>query len=492
MFRSKHKIAQIAIGALLIAMSVVATLAIMEFRDANRATAQEAVPKVNQGTISFEDAVSNVVDAILPAVVHIEVEKSVEVSPFWVNPFEGDPLFRYFFGEPRRLQPPERQLQRGLGSGMIIDGEGHILTNNHVVADADKIKVKLTSGEEMEAKLVGADPKTDLAVIKIKPTKNMKYVTMGDSDKIRVGQWVIAIGHPRGLDHTVTVGVVSAKNREGIGLLGPSGYEDYIQTDAAINPGNSGGPLVNLRGEVIGVNSAIFSTSGGSQGIGFAIPSNMARNIAQALISQGKVIRGWLGIFIQDLTPEIAQKFGIKGTKGALIAEVPANTPAQKAGLKQGDVIIEYNGSEILNTTDLRNKVASTKPGTIAELKIIRDKREQAVKVKIETQPSEEQIASLGKDPLGLRVQNITPEIARNMGLDSTEGVVIAEVQRGSRAAEAGLEAGDIILQINNTNIKDIEDYNGIVSKIEEGENVLLLVRDRRTGNNVFVVVRGR
>jgi len=303
---------------------------------------------------------------------------------------------------------------------------------------------------------------------------------------------VVAIGNPRGLDQTVTVGVISAKNRTGIGILGPSGYEDYVQTDAAVNPGNSGGPLVNLKGEVIGVNSAIFSTSGGFQGISFAIPSNMAKVIAESLMKSGKVVRGWLGVGIQDLTPELAKNFGLKETKGVLVPQVFEGSPAEKAGIEQGDVITRYDSMVMANANELRNMVAATPVGKEVEIVLLRKGQEKRVKVKIGEQTEEKlALARRGEaDPLGLRVQDINRDIARRMGLSSTDGGLIVEVEEGSRAAEAGLEAGDIVLQVGDSKVKNAADYSRAVAQLEEDEGAMLLVRNVQNGQTIFVMVR--
>ncbi|MEJ2024688.1 MAG: trypsin-like peptidase domain-containing protein, partial [Deltaproteobacteria bacterium] len=309
-----------------------------------------------KGSTDLTTAIRHIAKQNIPAVAHIEVTQRQEIeNPFL--PFDNSPFFRFFFDVPGMPRKYQREL-KGLGTGMLMDAKGYILTNNHVVGGATKITVLLANGNKYNAKLIGADSKTDLAVIKISSPSPLPHITFGDSDKMEVGDWVIAIGHPRGLDQTVTQGIVSAKHRRGI--TDPSSYQDFLQTDAAINPGNSGGPLLNLDGEVIGVNAAIVSQSGGFEGIGFAIPSNMALYVAKSLIANGKVARGWLGVSTQDITPELAKSFGLKSPRGALVADVVKKSPAEKAGLRRGDVIVGYRGKRIPDGGTLRNEVATS------------------------------------------------------------------------------------------------------------------------------------
>jgi serine protease Do len=431
------------------------------------------------GSPDLTAAIANVADKAMPAVVHIEVTQRVEV-PSPMLPFESDPFFRYFFGGPAGPRTYKREMH-GIGTGMIIDSEGHILTNNHVVSGATKITVKMASGEEFEAKTVGADPKTDLAVIKIKPSPNIPYLTFGDSDKLRVGEWVVAIGNPRGLEQTVTAGIISAKHRTGI--LDPSSYQDYIQTDAAINPGNSGGPLLNLAGEVIGVNAAIVSESGGFEGIGFAIPSKMAMAIADALIKTGKVIRGWLGVGVQELTASLAKSLNLKVLKGALVADVVKGGPAEKAGIQRGDVIVSLNGAAVESANDFRNRIAATWVGKKVEIGLWRKgERITAQAVIMAYKPSPSVVAVELRDKLGVEAKEVSLMEARRMRLDSREGVILTKVDPRGPAGRAGLEPGDLILQINNQAVRGLKDYNRIVEQIQREEEVLLLVRDVQTG----------
>ena len=454
------------------------------------ARAQEQVDRVNPGPIAFENAIENVSAAILPAVVHIEVER--EVVHQLSNPFQEDPFFRYFFEPGPEASQQGKTLVRGLGTGMIIDANGHILTNNHVVGEANRVTVKLSSGVELSAQIVGTDAKTDLAIIKVNPSREMKYISFGDSDRLRIGQWVVAIGSPRGLDQTVTVGVVSAMHRRGVGLLGPSGYEDYIQTDAAINPGNSGGPLVNLRGEVIGVNSAILSSSGGFQGIGFAVPSKMASAVAKALISQGEVIRGWMGVSIQKVTPDIVNALGLEESDGVLVTDVTTDSPAAKSGIERGDVIVEYDGRTVSDVSEYRQLVAATETGREVKVGLVRRGREMELFVKVESQAGERELIVAGEVEIdiGVRVENITSEVARRLRMRSREGVVITLVAQGSPAAQAGLDPGDVILSINNEGVRGLNDYNSIMSQLEKGDALLMLVRNIRDGSIVYLVVK--
>ena len=315
----------------------------------------------------------------IPAVVHIEVTKRSEVNNPML-PFENDPFFQFFSNGPH-MPRKFKQEMKGIGSGIIMDPQGHILTNNHVAGGASDIQVTLADGRQFPAKVVGTDTKTDLAVIKIQDSDRLPYLTFGDSDKMGVGEWVVAIGAPRGLDQTVTQGIISAKHRKGIS--DPSSYEDFLQTDAPINPGNSGGPLLNLNGEVIGVNAAIATDSGGSEGIGFAIPSNMATRISRTLIAYGKVERGWMGVSISDLKSDTAKSIGLPSPKGALIADVVKGGPAAKAGLKHGDVVLSYQDKPVADSSVLRNEVADTPTGQDVKLTVWRDKKQETVRVRI-------------------------------------------------------------------------------------------------------------
>jgi serine protease Do len=438
------------------------------------------------GPVDLATAIADVAQKAMPAVVHIEVTQRVDVmipSP----PFESDPFFRYFFGAPQGPRSYKKEM-RGIGTGLTIDREGHIVTNNHVVSGATKITVKMASGEELEAKITGVDPKTDLAVIKINPPQDIPYLTFGNSDKLRVGEWVVAIGNPRGLEQTVTAGIISAKHRTGI--LDPSSYQDYIQTDAAINPGNSGGPLLNLTGEVIGVNAAIVSESGGFEGIGFAIPSNMVKAITEDLIKTGRVIRGWLGVSVQDVTAPLAKSENLKVLKGAWIAEVFKGGPADKAGIKKGDMAVSYDGAIVENGNNFRNRVAATRVGKKVEIGILRKGERITLSVEVSVyKPPPRMTSAEIKNKLGVEVKEISILEARRRHLDSREGVILTKVDPQGPAGRMGLVTGDIIFQINNQVVRGMNDYNRILKQVQRGEEVLLLVGDVQTGDMGYVTV---
>jgi serine protease Do len=425
-------------------------------------------------------AIVEIAKKTIPAVVHIEVTERQEVAnPFL--PFEGDPFFRRFFGNPKMPKKFKREV-RGLGTGMIIDARGHILTNYHVAGGATKIEVVLADGRHFEAKLVGGDPKTDLAVIEIPTKDQLPYITFGNSDKVEVGEWVVAIGHPRGLDQTVTQGIISAKHRRGI--TDPTSYQDFLQTDAAINPGNSGGPLLNLKGEVIGVNAAIASQSGGSEGIGFAIPSNIAQHISKLLIANGKVERGWLGVSVQDITPELAKTAGVQMTKGAYIADVVKGGPAEKAGLRKGDVVVAYQGKEITDSSTLRNEAANTAIGSQARVTILRGGKKSDVVVRIgNLQEASKILAASLKERLGAEFRALTPQEVSKYGLEANQGVAIATVEAKGPLGAVGFEPGDLILQIEGQTISGLENFIELVGSLKSGTRVTLVAVDHRSGN---------
>jgi serine protease Do len=393
--------------------------------------------------------------------------------------------FRRFFDQPfGHEQAPQQEFKRtSLGSGVISSADGYILTNNHVVKDADEINVRLSNFQEYEATIIGRDAKTDLALIKIDPKENLPYVTFGDSDKLRVGDWVMAIGNPFGLEQTVTAGIVSAKGRS----IGNETYGNFIQTDASINPGNSGGALFNLKGEMVGVNTAIFSQSGGNIGIGFAIPVNMAKNVLSQLKEHGKVVRGWLGVMIQQVTPELAKNFGLERPIGALVGEVAPDSPAAAADIKQGDIILRFRGKEVSQMSMLPAMVAQTPVGSEVKIVLMRDGKQKTIPVTIgalkedgETAETRERDQGL---EFGLSVQEITPEMAESLGLEGKKGLIIANVEPNSTAAEAGLRRGDIILEINRETVTDASRYNTIIQDAKkEGKSLLLLIeRDKHT-----------
>jgi serine protease Do len=434
----------------------------------------------------FNTAIIQVAKQNIPAVVHIEVTERQEVmNP--LLPYEKDPFFRRFFGNPQMPKKFKREL-KGLGSGMIMDAQGHILTNHHVAGGATKIEVFLSDGRHFPAKLVGTDPKTDLAVIRISAPGPLPYVTFGDSDKVEVGEWVVAIGHPRGLDQTVTQGIISAKHRRGI--TDPNSYQDFMQTDAAINPGNSGGPLLNLRGEVIGVNAAIVSESGGFEGIGFTIPSNMAIHISKTLIAHGKVTRGWVGISIQDLTPELAKSTGTGTAKGVYVANVVKGGPADKAGLKAKDVIVAYHGKEVSDSGVLRNEVADTPVGREVKVSILRGGRKEEVSVKVgNLEESAKMLAAVGQDRLGVVVRPLTAQETEEFGLQPDQGVAISRLDFKGPLQEAGFEIGDIVLAVNDQPIQGVETFAALVNLLKPKEKITLAALDHKTGQTGMVQV---
>jgi serine protease Do len=420
-----------------------------------------------------------------PSVVNISVVKKIEGTEQTPLPYGPNDPFRDFFDRFFGNQIPKDFKQQGLGTGFIIDKEGYILTNNHVVDAADEVKVKLLDGKEFNAKIIGRDPKTDLALIKIDPDKSLVPLPLGDSDKLEVGDWVVAIGNPFGLGNTVTAGIVSAKYRH----LGMGSYDNFIQTDASINPGNSGGPLLNTAGEVVGINSAIFSQSGGSIGIGFAIPINIAKELLPQL-KAGKVIRGWLGVMIQKITPDLKAGLGLKDEKGALVADVIAGGPADKAGIKRGDVIVGFNGKEISESYELPYIVASTPVGKLVKVDVIRKGERKSFEVKIGELKEEKVRQALGqeKPKLGLTVREITPEIAKSLELTESGGVVITEVQDSSPAADAGLKPGDVILEMDHASIPNVDTFDKKIQEYKKGDIILLLVK--RQNSTLFLTLK--
>jgi len=421
-----------------------------------------------------------------PSVVNVSTTQLRRMAEDVPSPFgEDDPrndLLERFFGG-RIPRGPQRQ--SGLGSGFIIDSNGTILTNYHVVNDAQKISVTVSDGKTYDAKVVGKDQKSDIAVIKINAGRELPAVTLGDSDRLEVGEWVMAIGNPFGLDHTVTSGIVSAKGRQ----IGAGPYDNFIQTDASINPGNSGGPLLNLRGEVVGINTAIFSQSGGNIGIGFAIPSNSVKDLLPQLRDKGKVVRGYVGATVQKISPEIAESLGLKQTGGALVADVVRGGPAEKAGLKVGDVIVEFDKKIIKDSADLPAAVARVAPGTSVQLKIAREGKQISLPITVGEMKDSEVIASIGPESdLGLTVQPVTPDIAQSLGLERAEGLVVASVKPGSAADDAGLRSGDVITQVNRHPVKNLADYNREISRTEKTKSVLFLVH--RGESSVFLALK--
>ena len=447
-------------------------------------SAQAALPGFGkQAPASFAD----LADEVKHSVVNIsttQVVKGRPLQPFIGpnDPFEGffgDDFFQHFFGNM-----PQGEIEtHALGSGFVISKDGLILTNNHVIEKATEIKVKIESGKEYDAKVVGRDPKTDLGLIKVKPDSDFpKPIRLGDSDTIRVGDWVMAVGNPFGLGQTVTTGIISAKGR----IIGAGPYDDFLQTDAAINPGNSGGPLYNMKGEVIGINTAIIAQG---QNIGFAIPVNIAKELLPQLKS-GKIIRGWLGVMIQDITPDLAKSFGLKKARGVLVSDVTKDSPAEKAGLKRGDVISRFNGKDTKNAHMLSRIVATTQPNAHVTLDIIRGRKEQSIEVTIGTMPQKTQAQLPEKaSGWGLTVQDITPDLAQQLGLNPGEkGVVISGVEPGSPAVEAGLRPSDVVKEVNRQEIHNLNDYNLSIEKAKQDKSLLLAIK--RGGSTHFVVLK--
>ncbi len=424
--------------------------------------------------------------AVSPAVVNVSTTQVIRFNrPKMRSPFgQQDPFedfWNNFFGNV-----PREQKRRSLGSGFIVSEDGYILTNNHVIEKADEITVTLLDKEEFKAKVVGSDPKTDIALIKISDGKRLPYVRLGDSDKLQVGEWVFAIGTPFGLGHTITAGIVSAKGR----IIGSGPYDDFIQTDASINPGNSGGPLFNREGEVVGINTAIIQ---GGQGIGFATPIDLAKEVLGQLSEKGKVTRGWLGVYIQRLTPDMAETLRVPGKKGALIADVTKDGPAEKAGLKSGDVIVSFDGREVNDEHDLPQIVATTKPGKKVDVRIFRDGKEMTIPVTIARMEQEEAARGGGEEAtrgLGLTVEDITPDLAKRLEIENRQGVVVTSVEPGSPADDSGFQEGDVIRQINRQSVKDAAEFQAILKKTKGEKTVLFLVQ--RGDSRIFIPVKNK
>ena len=419
-------------------------------------------------------------EQLKPAVVNISTAKSLKPrSPAYHGPQQpGQDLFEEFFERFFRDMPQSPRKERSLGTGFIISDDGYILTNEHVVDSADEIKVKLSDGRIFSGKVRGLDPKLDLALIKIDAGKQLPVARLGDSDKLRIGEWVMAIGNPFGLEQTVTVGIVSAKGR----VIGAGPYDDFIQTDASINPGNSGGPLFNVNGEVVGINTAIVA---GGQGIGFAIPVNMAKQIVQQLRDEGKVTRGWLGVVVQPLSEELAQSFGLDRPRGALVSEVVKDSPAERAGIKRGDVILSFDGQAIDERNDLPKVVATTPVGKAVKVVVFRDGRERELKVEIGKLAEEDgQLAEQGATggELGLAVAALTPELARRYELDpASRGVVITAIEAASTAASANLRPGDLVVEVDGRGVDSVKSFEAAVTRVGKGKVLRLLIQRHDT-----------
>jgi serine protease Do len=434
----------------------------------------------------FSNAFEAASSKISPSVVPIFAEQVMTVQ----NPFgsQNDP-FKEFFGEDffKRFFGGENQKEtvHSLGSGVIVSQDGYILTNNHVVQGASKLTVSLNDKKKYDAKVIGTDPQTDVAVIKI-DANNLPTATLGNSDNVKIGQWVIAVGNPFRLMHTVTAGIISAKGRSSVGL---ADYEDFMQTDAAINPGNSGGALTDLDGNVIGINTAISTPSGGNVGIGFAIPINMAKKVMDELIKNGSISRGYLALVPQDITDDLAKALNLKDTKGVLVGDVMKDGPADKAGIKTGDVIISVNNKKVENSTQLRNMIAEIKPGSEVNIKILRNNESKDIEVKIGERPNDiaqnkienNSKENFSSDKLGFTVQNLTSDISKNLGYKGEKGVLVTSVKPGSAADDAGIQVNDLIKEVNRTKVGSVDQFEKEISKLSKGDTIAFLIQRGKT-----------
>jgi serine protease Do len=448
--------------------------------------------KAKTDFVGFPRSFADLAEKVRPAVVNISTTSTVTIpgNPFYhfFGPDQGgqngpfDDFFKNFFD-----QAPDRKMkQQSLGSGFIINKDGYIITNNHVVDHADEIKVKLSDGREFKARVVGRDKKTDLALIKVSSLfKDLPILELGDSDKMRVGDWVMAVGNPFGLEHTVTQGIISATGR----VIGSGPYDNFLQTDAPINPGNSGGPLVNLKGEVVGINTAIVP---GGQGIGFAIPSALAKSITSQLKEKGKVVRGWIGVSIQTVTPELANSFGMKEAKGSLVGDVVKGGPAEKGGIKTGDIIVSFGGKKVETSNDLPRLVAETPVGKSVDAAVIREGKEVHVSIRVE-ELTEEKVVAQPSEPVesfGIKVENLTPQWRQKFGTAEKSGVIVVSVEQGSMADESGIQPGDVIKELNRKRIRNLSDYNAAMSGSGNGQSALLLLK--RGKQTFFVTMENR
>jgi serine protease Do len=446
-----------------------------------------AVASKNTAVQMIPENFSDIAEKARPGVVNIRTVKRIE---------GGGPVYRHFFGNPFGPRNPFGNFfrpspeggpkgdfkQQSLGSGFIIDPEGYIVTNNHVIDNADEIEVKLTNGKAFDAEVVGRDSKTDLALIKIDGSDGLKPLPLGDSNALRVGTWVLAIGSPFGLEQTVTAGIVSAKGR----VIGAGLYDDFIQTDASINPGNSGGPLLNMRGEVVGINTAIMSRGGGNDGVGFAIPVNLAKGIIEQLKNQGRVTRAWLGVGIQDLTPELADYYHVKGQKGALVTQVYEGDPADKAGIETGDIITEVEGKNVSSSRDLSRSIANAPVGKQIPITLLRDGKKKAVRVELTERVDSDapvKVAAKRSNGLGLQVIELKPETARRAGLAENEkGVLVTQVQPGGKGDLAGIQSGDVIKEINRKPVTTPKEVKRQIDKAKPGDTFQMLIKRANAG----------
>lgn len=476
---------------------LVGGIGLMAFASPPDARSDLAIQNLQQTGHAF----ASIAKKISPAVVSLKVEKKIagdysigglpngdQNSPF------NDEMLKRFFGDkfPEGLKqkhgPAQKHAVVGQGSGFVVSPDGYILTNHHVVGDASKVTVRFADGRELQAKVIGSDSQSDVAVIKV-DAKNLPVIPMGDSSRTEVGEWVLACGAPYGLTSTITAGIVSAVGRNSVGI---ANYENFIQTDAAINPGNSGGPLVNLEGEVIGINTAIFSRNGGSVGLGFAIPIDMARQAYDQILSYGSVVRGYLGVRIQGLTAELAEQFGIKDTHGVLIGEVQKSTPGEKAGLKQADVIVELDGKKIEDAASFRNAIAMKSPGSTVKLTVLRDGQKTQLSATLDKLPENAnavaETSSKASSSWGFTVQPLTADLAKKFGYTAETGVIINEVTPESPAGEAGLEPGMMILQVNRKKVASAQEFEEVMTQNHDAKSLLLLVSSGKGSR--FVVLK--
>ncbi len=433
---------------------------------------------------------SSLAELVSPAVVNVRTEKTVQGSGrtyrhFNQNPYGNDDRFNDFFEKFFGEQLPKDHKERSLGSGFIIDKDGFIVTNNHVIENADKIKVKMKDGKEYIAEIVGRDPSTDLALIKVPSGNNLPVIPFGDSENLKVGQWVVAIGSPFGLEQTVTAGILSAKGR----VIGSGPYDNFLQTDASINPGNSGGPLIDLQGQVVGINTAIIASG---QGIGFAIPINLAKGVIDQLKNKGEVTRGWLGVVISDMNEDVAEYQGVPDKKGAMVMEVVKGDPADVAGIQANDIILEVNDHKVESSRDLTNTIAGIPVGEKAKIQVLRNNKKMTFTVEIAKRPEDAKLASKGankghEDELGIRVTDLTPELSQRMNLTSAEGVLVESVEPDSNGAQAGVQAGDVIKEINHQSVKTVKEYTAQMAKLKKNDTVQMFIWRMNAG---FVVVK--
>lgn len=440
--------------------------------------------------VMVPESFSSLAEMVSPAVVNVRTEKTVQgggrvFRHFNQNPFGNDDRFNDFFEKFFGDQPQKDHKERSLGSGFIIDKDGFIVTNNHVIENADKIKVKLKDGKEYIAEIIGRDPSTDLALIKVPSGNNLPVIALGDSNSLKIGQWVVAIGSPFGLEQTVTAGILSAKGR----VIGSGPYDNFLQTDASINPGNSGGPLIDMQGQVVGINTAIIASG---QGIGFAIPINLAKGVIEQLKNKGEVTRGWLGVVISDINEDVAEYYGIQDKKGAMVMDVVKGDPADLAGIQANDIILEVNDRKVETSRDLTNLVAGISVGEKVRILVLRNNKKQTFTVEIAKRPEETRMASKSpekgrEDELGIRITNLTPEMAKRLNLSPAEGVLVESVEPGGKAAEAGVKAGDVIKEINHNLIKTVQDYSTQMSRLKKNDVVQMFIWRINAG---FVVVK--